>query len=225
MRNRTIILFAGAFMALTMATSQAKTRILPLGDSVTSSFSPNSSYRYWLWHDLVDAGFNVEFVGTQQGVADGPPDNPDFDPDHEGHPGWTTQDALENIDAIIAATQPDIVLLDLGANDVQEGISMNTIEGNLEGIIEHLRAANPNIIVLLADPTPYHGPNGSRMSKLKGVISQVVRLENQPGSPVIIVNLFAGFNVRKDTSDGMHPNEAGEQLIAQRFFAALQKVL
>lgn len=225
MKNRIIGLFAGAFMAFAMVTSQAQTRILPLGDSVTSSFSPNSSYRYWLWHDLVNAGFNVDFVGTQYGVADGPAGNPDFDQDHEGHPGWTTQDGLENIDSIIAATQPDIVLLDLGANDVQEGFPMSTIESNLEGIIEHLKAANPNIVILLADPTPYRGPNSSRMSKLKGVISRVATLENQPGSSVLIVNLFGGFNVRKDTSDGMHPNEIGEQFIAQRFFAALQRVL
>ncbi len=65
------------------------------------------------------AGFNVNFVGTQSGVADGTPANTNFDQNHEGHPGWMTQDALDNIDAIAATTQPDIVLIDLGSNDIE----------------------------------------------------------------------------------------------------------
>src|SRR6185503_14232817 len=104
MKNRKFgVLSVPVWMCFAMFTAQAQTRILPLGDSVTSSFAPHSSYRYWLWHELVDAGYNVDFVGSQQGVADGTPDKTDYDQDHEGHPGWTTQDGVDNIDSIAAA--------------------------------------------------------------------------------------------------------------------------
>src|SRR5262245_1456626 len=219
-----VVGMASACLCLTQNSVQAQVRILPLGDSVTSSFGPHSSYRYWLWHKLTDNGFNVDFVGTQFGVADGVPENPDFDQDHEGHPGWTTTDGLNNVDSIAAATQPDIVLLDLGANDVIQGVPIPTIIAQLKLIIEHLRAANPNVKVLVAEPTPYVGENSRQMSKLKGAISHMAKVENQPGSKVCAVNLFGGFSVRSDTFDGMHPDESGENKIANRFYGALRKM-
>jgi lysophospholipase L1-like esterase len=225
MNNRELFaIVASAVVGMTAWTASAQTRILPLGDSGTSSFAPHSSYRYWLWQYLVNAGLNVNFVGTQRGVAGGVPTNTDFDQDHDGHPGWTTQDALANIDRIASATRPDIVLVDLGDNDVMEGVPMQNTVSNLEQIIERLRAVNPNVIILLGQPTPYIGPNHKNVSKLKGAIGKIAKAQNQPESPVMKVNLCSGFNVRKDTFDGMHPDESGEQKIAYKFFAALMKV-
>jgi lysophospholipase L1-like esterase len=214
---------ASACLCLAHITVQAQVRILPLGDSVTSSYSPHDSYRYWLWHKLITNGFNVNFVGTQIGVASGSPTDTDFDMNHEGHPGWTTTDGLENIDAIMAATQPDIVLLDLGANDVLTGSPVtNAVEG-LRELIEHMRAANPNIIVLVAEPTPYIGTDSKLMSKLASAIGHMAKTENQPGSQVIAVNLYGGFSVRRDTFDGMHPDQSGEIKISNRFFKVLRR--
>src|SRR6187399_3097989 len=68
----------------------AATRIMPLGDSITSSFAGHDSYRYWLWHSLQDAGYtNIDFVGSQRGVFGGTPLHANFDQDHEGHTGFT----------------------------------------------------------------------------------------------------------------------------------------
>ena len=230
MKNRTWVgLWGIVAIVLWVGAVQAQTRILPLGDSVTSSFAPYSSYRYWLWHYLTDNPkryYNVDFVGTQSGVAEGSPARTDYDQDHEGHPGWTSQDGLENIDFIANATQPDVVLLDLGANDVEQGVDPAIIIGNLQGIIEHLRAVNPNVAVLLAEPTPYTGDNSRGLSKFKGAIARLAKQEDQKrGSRVLAVNLFGGFSVRKYTFDGTHPNERGEQFIAKKYFAVLKKVL
>ncbi len=49
------------------------------------------------------------------------------------------------------------------------------------------------------------------------VIGQVAAIENRPGSRVIAVNLYVGFSVRLNTYDSVHPNELGEQKIANRF--------
>jgi lysophospholipase L1-like esterase len=173
---------------------------------------------------LVDRGYNVDFVGTQYGVADGTPDKTDFDQDHEGHLGWTTLDGVGNVDAIAANTQPDIVLLDLGANDVNEGIPWEASIDNLRTMIEHFRALNPHVIILLAEPTPYSGEDKRAMAKLKGGIARLARAENQRDSQVRAVNL-GGFSVRRDTYDGVHPDESGEQKIAKRFYAVVRKYL
>jgi len=218
-------MLAATLLGAAEMNATAQVRILPLGDSDTSSFAPHSSYRYWLWHRLVDAGFNVDFVGSQHSVVGGVPANADFDQDHEGHPGWATPDVLENINSIAAATQPDIVLIDLGANDVISGVPLETTTENFILIIQRLRAVNPQVTILLAQTPPFEGQDKVAMRLLRRAIRSVAKRENTRESRVYVVNLFGGFSVKKDTFDGMHPDESGEQKIAKRFFKVLRRVL
>lgn len=226
-----IALLAGFFMVV--GTGRAQVRIMPFGDSVTSDgSSPESSYRYWLWTYMQQAGFNAVFTGSQYGVSDGTPANSNFDQRHEGHPGWTTQDGLDNI-GWIAAESPDIVLLDLGSNDVEQGMDLKTTTANLEQIIEAFRNVNPNVIIIISDPAPWVVNTGNRqsdhqeksqMSKLKGAVNRAFKAEKRAGANIIKVNQWSGFNARRDTKDGMHPNVQGEQKIARKYFRALQRI-
>jgi acyl-CoA thioesterase-1 len=231
MKNRNLaILLASVAVCLAASTVQAQ-KIMPFGDSVTANGSaPESSYRYWLWQKLQTAGFTgVTFIGANFGVGDGSPANSDFDQSYEGGDGWSSSDALG--DAPAAANRdggPDIVLLDFGSNDIIEGMSLTDTQSNLEQIIDDFAAVNPNVIILIAQPTPFVTPVGSQrsqQSKLCGIISKVAKAENQAGVRVIKVNLFGGFSARGDTKDGTHPNVRGEQKIANKFFKALKKVL
>jgi acyl-CoA thioesterase-1 len=231
-----VLLFAGVCVYLG-ATSALAINIMPMGDSVTSRGStPESSYRYWLWQKLLAAGFtDIDFVGNQSGVSDGAPANTDFDQDYEGggsdNDAWGTEDGIEHIgDA--NSRSPDIVLLDLGSNDYNPDVDLNSniaqIQANLETIINGLAAANPNIIVLLAKPTPFETTDRGEkkfMSKLASGMSKVARDEKKAGVNVTTVGLFGSFNARKDTVDGTHPNVLGEQRIASKYFSALKKIL
>lgn len=207
--------------------------IMPFGDSVTSDgSSPESSYRYWLWQDLQNAGFtNIDFIGSQNGVADGAPANNWPDENYEGgENNWTSLSAAQ--DAGNAASQgPDIVLLDFGSNDFGEPwetSDLSPTRTNLDQTIETLRASNPNVIVLIAKPTPWvdSTPGAKKfMSQLSATVSKVAKDEKSAGANVVVVNLFGGFNAHGDTKDGVHPNVKGEQLIAKKYFAALKPIL
>jgi acyl-CoA thioesterase I len=199
--------------------SSAQLRILPFGDSVTSSYAGNASYRYW----LNDAGFNVDFVGTQWGVEGGSPSRTDFDQHHEGHSGWHADDGMRNTESIVRATAPDVILLDLGSNDVlQEQDNQSTIE-ELRMIIQIARELRPNVVVLLGKPTPMSRSN-KQLKKLNKLIGKLARRENTSSSPVYAVSLGKGFKAKRDTFDGEHPNETGEQKIAKAWFKQLDKI-
>jgi hypothetical protein len=224
-----LVLVAGVCFCFASYSVQAQVRILPYGDSVTTFGSdPESSYRYWLYQDLVGAGFNFIFVGTRSGVEDGSPANDWPQEAYSGHEGWSSYDASVNASSIASATDPDIVLLDFGSNDFDSGADNATTlaqtEVYLEQTIENLRTVKPNVIILLAEPTPWptSDPHEKQfMSKLKGTISKVAKAEG-----VIKVNLFGGFSVKNDVKDiSGHPNVRGEQKIAKKYFSALRKVL
>src|SRR5215469_1045506 len=174
-QNVFAMLFAGACLCVATTTARAQNiNIMPMGDSVTArGGAPESSYRYWLFVDLTNAGYSESeftFVGSTTGnggASDGPPANSWPDEAYEGGstPGpdaWTTQTGISDAPGaagILNSGGPSgtIVLLDLGANDLNEGVPLKTnlleVETNLEAIIQTFAAANPSTVILLADPT------------------------------------------------------------------------
>jgi lysophospholipase L1-like esterase len=229
-------LFAGACLCLGSFSATAQVKILPYGDSVTSFGSaPESSYRYWLFVDLTNAGYIFDdgnggdfvFVGTRSGTDDAPPQNNWPAEEYSGGEGQNSANAAGQAGGIANSTQPDIVLLDFGSNDFGAW-GLDTTRANLDAAIEAIRAVNPNVIVLIAKPTGWDDTDpGARkfMSQLSATVGQVAKDEKRAGANVIAVNLFGGFNVRKDTKDGTHPNVIGEQKIAKKYFAVLKGVL
>lgn len=232
--------FAGLFVGFCLCAApvigQAQVnhvRIMPFGDSVTAFGSnPESSYRYWLWQSLQNAGFNnIEFIGNSSGVADGSPANTDFDQNYEGGGNdWTSLTAAGDADNA-GSLNPDIVLLDFGSNDFGEGwetANASATRSNLDQTIETLRAHNANVIILLAKPTGWVTSDRAEkkfQSALSGAVAKAAQDEKRAGANIILVNLHGGFNAQKDTKDGTHPNIRGEQKIANRYFAVLKKVL
>jgi acyl-CoA thioesterase I len=233
-------LFVGLCLCAAPLISQAQIKIMPFGDSVTSrGASPESSYRYWLWKDLTDAGFTDQqfvFIGNQNGVSDGAPLNDWPMEAYAGGDGLTSADAAGMAPGLATFDNgPDIVLLDFGSNDISPaGIPLDQTIINLDQTIQAFAAQNPSVIILIAKPTPFapdpsSSPQDQRIqrreqSQLSGMIGRLAKTETKAGINVIAINQFSGFSVRGDTTDGSHPNVRGEQIIARKYFNALKKI-
>jgi acyl-CoA thioesterase I len=197
------------------------TRIMPIGDSITQGNTQSDSYRRPLWKLFQDARLSVDFVGGERDNNGGPPPNPDFDLDHEGHWGWRTDEVLALLDASARAHRPDVALVHLGSNDVFQGQDNAGTLRELEAVVERLRGANPSVSVLLAQliPTSRAGRDSQIVALNAGIAGLAARL-NTPASRVVAVDQYSGFDAANETRDGTHPNPAGEAKMAQRWFAA-----
>lgn len=234
MKKQSFLILIAA--ALVFSSAQATVYIMPLGDSVTARGSnPESSYRYWLYQSLVTQGLSdpadFQFIGSQNGVSDGSPANSDFDQHYEGGPSgadaWTTVDAINRL-SFISNEGADIVLLDLGANDVIAGTDLGTITTNLETIIEGFTSVNPNVVILLADPTGWQTSDPierKNMTRLASAVNKAAAHERSLGARIKTVNLFGGYSPLRDTKDGTHPNVQGEKKIAKKFYGAVKGAL
>jgi acyl-CoA thioesterase-1 len=225
-------------------------KIMPFGDSITTSvgdhynsFSPQASYRYWLDHALHNALIDFEFMGTQTLNYGGDPKYSDFDHHHEGHSGYQVSNFLNPndtnyIDKLLNAKRagtdedniPDMVLIHMGTNDVLQNPAsyIPTAITNLGLLIDHFRAKNPNVIVLLAQIIPCQG--NSRCSNIPAFNQQIPGLalqKNTLASPVASVDLYTGFNATAgfDTYDGVHPNESGEKKMSAKLLEAIQAMI
>ena len=202
--------------------AQVPIRIMPLGDSITVGHASYTTWRYWLWSDLTDAGYSVDFVGGENTVNGGTPSNINFDQDHEGHWGWQTSQILPNTLAYATAAQPDIVLLHLGTNDLANLVDVPTVLSNLALIIADLRTVNPNVTVFLAQVIPTtHFIASGLVPSLNAQIPGLASFLSTPQSQVISVDQQTGFSAMNDTWDGIHPNDTGGLKMAERWLVAI----
>jgi lysophospholipase L1-like esterase len=193
---------------------------MPLGDSITEGGGGYATYRYWLQKDLEKIGVAVDFVGSQSGSHWGKPRFSDFDPDHEGHWGWTSGQVRKRIDEWAAAARPDVVLLHLGTNDL--AAQPDVIPENLAAIIASLRKANPRVTIFVARLIPVREFPPESLDRVNASIEGMANEQSKAESRVIVVPQDAGFDAAADTVDGVHPNETGERKMAKRWFEALR---
>ena len=216
----------GLLLAPTLAWTQ--TRIMPLGDSHTHGTIYHNTYRRALWHQLQAGGYNVDFVGSEHENYGGPPPNPDFDPDHQGQAGWRTEQIRDYAEQFARDAQPDIVLLHAGTNDVLQRQSPESTRDELSQVIDRLRAARPNVKILLAQLIPLvtapPTPNND-INLLNALLPALARQKSTVLSPVVLVDINTGFNAATDLYDNIHLNQGGEEKMAARWYAALQALL
>lgn len=223
------LLWSAALLLLVGCTPTAQVdgagvRIMPLGDSITQADRNHNSYRRPLWLELRAAGYDVNFVGSTRSNYLGNAPKADFDQDHEGHWGWQVDEVLTQIDRWSQAAKPDIVLIHLGTNDILRGQSFESTIAELKELIQRLRQQNPRLKILLAQLIPSSGSE-ALTQQFNQQVAALARSTNSQSSPIILVDQFSGFDAKQDTYDGLHPNESGEQKMANRWFQALQKVL
>jgi lysophospholipase L1-like esterase len=221
-------------------------RILCLGDSITHSVDKYCGYRYSLWKKLVDHQVEFDFIGSmnkryrEKPGKDCPPYmGKQFDPDHEGHFGWRSDQILGMAADEIAPDTgdgqlsewlkyytPDIVLLHLGHNDAGAYEAPEQMARELKEIILLLQKDNPDVAVLLAKVIPSAKPRWNhQLSILNAEIEGVAKEMKTSSSDVVVIDFSTGFDPIVDTFDGTHPNESGSGKMAEKWFDGICKLL
>ncbi|WP_433061023.1 GDSL-type esterase/lipase family protein [Dactylosporangium sp. CS-033363] len=205
--------FAGSAEA---AIASRPIRVMPLGDSITwgAGSATTSSYRAALYNRLVtQAGYGIDFVGSQQSGA-----LPDTD--NEGHSGWRIDEIAAQIDGWLATYQPDVVLLHIGTNDMNQNYQVGTAPQRLAALVDKILADRPAAQVLVAKIVPALDANiqariNTFNAAIPGVLSGKARTR--------IVDL-SGLS-SSDLNDTLHPNDTGYARMAVRWYQALEPVL
>ncbi|GAA3351235.1 hypothetical protein GCM10020358_80190 [Amorphoplanes nipponensis] len=207
----------------------APVRIMPLGDSITAG---PGCWRAVLWHRLQTAGqTGVDFVG---GVSDGGGCNPgySYDTDHEGHGGYSATGIAANdqLPPWLAAARPDVVMMHLGTNDMWGGyLPLADKLAAFTKLVGQMRANNPDMKIIVAQIIPMSAAACATCP------ADVVALNNAiPGwaaglttarSPIVVADLWTGYDAVADNVDGVHPNSTGFQKMADRWYPVLTNVL
>lgn len=194
--------------------------------------SDYESYRYELWKQLVNAGHNFDFIGTQVDDQNYEEVNGlSFDREHEGIGGIETAGVLANLpEVLLGIDAPDIVLLCIGGNDLLDGGLEPAIPlANLPKIIDLLQADNPLVTVFLEQIAPADQATMTPALQQKideynvGIVS-VATNETDSLSSIIVVDMSKNWK-ESYFADPVHYNNEGAKEVATRYFNAMQSSL
>lgn len=198
-------------------------RILPLGDSITQADSNHQSYRPWLWQLLNDANAAIDLVGSLDGNHKGSPTFPDnFDPNHEGHWGWRSDEILHKLPQWLQQYDADISLIHLGTNDcLQNQPAAETLD-ELTQIVGLLRQDNPNISIAFSTLGPTTWQNQQCLAQINQGLYVLQKNLNTLQSPIAVTHTDLKLIPKPHLYDGLHPNSEGEKIIALTWFNAIK---
>jgi acyl-CoA thioesterase I len=176
--------------------------ILVLGDSLSQGFglAPSEAYPMLLAKKLRAAG--LDFRVTNASAA-----------------GGTTEGGLERVPAHLKR-KIDIFILELGINDAFRGVPVDQIQNNLQQIIDKVKARNPAVRIVIAG---MQLPNYAADDYVSAFGKMFADLAAKNGAALVpyLLQSVAG-DPSMNLSDGIHPNAAGQKVLAETVWHVLE---
>ena len=139
---------------------------------------------------------------------------------NQGVSGDTTAGGLDRLDWLLA-DKPDIVLVELGANDALRGTDPAVTEKNLSAIVEKLQAAR--VTVWLAGMLAPRNLGADYVTAFDGLYKRIADKYKVPLYPFILDGVAQDPALNQ--ADGLHPNPKGAQIVADRLLPFVTKNL
>jgi len=210
--------------------------VMPLGDSITvgkssgvDDLSKQIGFRKDLWDSLSAAGYWVNFVGSQTNGEF----YPGFDPQHEGHGGWTDSQIATNVydnggENWLSQTPANVILLHIGTNSLNSDPS--DVENILDEIDQYEIDQGSPVIVLLARITN-QVPYNSVVTQFNDNVMEMAQSRINTGDKIIMVDMEDGAGMTYslqpagDMWDSLHPYASGYTKMAGEWYPAMSNIL
>jgi lysophospholipase L1-like esterase len=219
-------------------------KIITVGDSITRA----TCWRAQLWKTLnTSHAGHFDLVGTLK--SDSGCNVSGYDQDNQGYSSSLLTEAvagvtnartcdpacptLNDFATAFMTTKPDVALIHYGTNDVWNAKPVLDITAGYGELVDKLRAANPNVKVLVAKLIPMNVTSSTcsgcsctacaeTIMALNSAIDAWVPTKTTAESPITAVDQNTGFDATADTRDGVHPNDSGSAKMAAKWAAALE---
>jgi acyl-CoA thioesterase-1 len=135
--------------------------------------------------------------------------------------GETTSGGASRIRNALSQIKPNIIILELGANDGLRGLPIESMIANLNTIIQEGKKSGAKILLVGMKIPPNYGPQYTKLfsqSYLK--LSQEHQI---PLVPFMLENIAAKTNLIQD--DGLHPNAIAQPLVLDNIWSQLKILL
>jgi acyl-CoA thioesterase I len=142
--------------------------------------------------------------------------------DNEGVSGDTTQSALARLPRVLSRLEarPDLVIVELGANDLLRGIPLATTRRNLDAILSELARCRLSVLLARMEAPTWLGGFARECTALYDALGQSHGVPVAPFLPPGVLG-HPGLTL----PDRVHPNAEGYARIAHGFLPAVEEAL
>ena len=174
-------------------TVESKPRIVILGDSLTAGLGLDidSAYPALVEQQLSDLGYPTEILNA-------------------GQSGDTTAGGVRRVDWLLKQ-KPDLLIVELGANDGMRGIPLSEIEKNLNAIIDKSQEANVSVFLMdMYIPTNF---GQEYTNGFHSIFATVAKEQEITLLPFLLEDVAGKATLNQ--ADGIHPTAEGHTLMAK----------
>lgn len=137
-----------------------------------------------------------------------------------GVSGDTTAGGLRRVEWALRSN-PDIAIVELGANDALRGQDLAAVRANLDQIVERFQAAGVRVLLVgMRLPPNYGAPYGAAFER---VYAEVAAKRKAAFLPFFLDGV--GGDPRLNQPDGIHPTADGYRIIVDRLWPHLVPLL
>ena len=178
--------------------------ILVLGDSLSAGYGlPRHSGWVWLLERrLAELGLPHVLINASQS-------------------GDTTAGGLTRLPALLERHAPDLVIIELGANDGLRGISFEEIEANLTRMVRLAMSSGARALVVGNRLPPNYGR--AYIDRFQAVFQKVAEGEGAALVPRLLAGVAEDWDLMQ--ADGMHPNAEAQPLMLENVWQQLEPLL
>jgi acyl-CoA thioesterase-1 len=117
----------------------------------------------------------------------------------------------------------DVLVLELGANDGLRGQDVDSLEANLQAIIDRTQAADPGVGIVIAGMEAPPNMGAVFTSRFRAVFPRLARVNHAALIPFLLDGV--GGVRELNQADGIHPTAVGHRIIAETVWRVLEPVL
>ena len=182
----------------------SRPKIIALGDSLTAGFglAETESYPYLLQQRLNEDGYNYEVINA--GVS-----------------GDTSLGGFERAEWVLEQESVEVLILELGANDLLRGMPVPQMKKNLAGIIELAQGRGIKVILCGMMAPPSMGMEYS--NDYRNAFADLADEYDTAFVPFLLDNVALKRELNQ--ADGIHPNAEGTRIMTENIYAELKPLL
>ena len=191
------------FIALQNAVAADRT-ILVMGDSLSAAYELRSEQGWvaLLAQRLRTQGYGYEVVNASVS-------------------GETSGGGLQRLPRALELHHPDLVILELGANDGLRGLPIAAAKENLAKMVQLVQAAGARVLLVGIQIPPNYGPRYT--SEFAAMYPDLAKQYHLPLVPFLLDKVALDPTLMQ--ADGLHPTAAGEPLVLETVWRELGPLL
>lgn len=169
--------------------------------------------------DSLSAGYNISLARSWPALLQNR--LPNFKLVNRSISGATTAQGLALLPTALKEHQPQIVVIELGANDGLQGKPLRLIEENLEQLVQQAKAQTPKILLVGIRLPPNLGKRYT-----EGFYAIYARLAQKHQLKLVpfLLEGVAGVTELMQ-ADGLHPTEAAQERVLENVWPQLSELI